>query len=145
MPYSVLSAGEDGQVLSIDIREPKSDKILLLRNEKDKKVPIYSIHTSLTNSTLFCTSGRDQAPMVVEGGGPPWPGSGRVSGGDRPGGAWKGWTFGDWHYYTLHKCTLHTAHCTLHTAVHTHNIVLTRTWDFLIIPSWSPRKVAHQE
>ena len=52
-PYIVLSAGEDGQVLtwhwswsitfslqvlSIDIREPKPDKILLLRNEKDKKV-----------------------------------------------------------------------------------------------------------
>ena len=59
----------------MDIREPKPDKILLLRNEKDKKVcmplsmshknvemhpqvPIYSIHSSPTNSHLFCTSGR---------------------------------------------------------------------------------------
>jgi hypothetical protein len=60
LPYNVLLAGEDGQVLSIDIRKAKSDKILLLRNEKDNKDPIYSIHTSPTNSNLFCTSGRDQ-------------------------------------------------------------------------------------
>jgi len=65
-PYIVLSAGEDGQVLSIDIREPKPDKILLLRNEKDKKVPIYSIHSSPTNSHLFCTSGRDQFIRVFD-------------------------------------------------------------------------------
>jgi WD repeat-containing protein 42A len=59
-PYVLLSAGEDGQVLSVDIREQKPDKILLLKNEKDKKIPIYSIHSSPSNGNWFCTSGRDQ-------------------------------------------------------------------------------------
>ena len=59
-PYVILSAGEDGQVLSVDIREQKPDKILLLKNEKDKKIPIYSIHSSPSEGNMFCTSGRDQ-------------------------------------------------------------------------------------
>jgi len=59
-PYVILSAGEDGQVLSVDIREQKPDKILLLKNEKDKKIPIYSIHSNPSDGNLFCTSGRDQ-------------------------------------------------------------------------------------
>lgn len=65
-PYIVLSAGEDGQVLSMDIREPKPDKILLLRNEKEKKVPIYSIHSSPTNGNLFCTAGREQFSRIFD-------------------------------------------------------------------------------
>lgn len=80
-PHLLLSAGEDGQVglllyllllllflqvLSMDIREPKPDKILLLRNEKEKKVPIYSIHSSPTDSNLFCTAGRDQFIRIFD-------------------------------------------------------------------------------
>jgi len=65
-PYVILSAGEDGQVLSFDIREQKPDKILLLRNEKEKKVPIYSIHSNPSNSLLFCTSGRDQYIRIFD-------------------------------------------------------------------------------
>jgi len=65
-PYVVLSAGEDGQVLSVDIREQKPDKILLLKNEKDKKVPIYSIHSSPSNGNWFCTSGRDQYVRIFD-------------------------------------------------------------------------------
>lgn len=37
-----------------------SPKILLLRNEKDKKIPIYSIHSNPSNGAQFCTAGRDQ-------------------------------------------------------------------------------------
>jgi len=65
-PYIVLSAGEDGQVLSVDIREQKPDKILLLKNEKDKKIPIYSIHSSPSNGNWFCTSGRDQYVRIFD-------------------------------------------------------------------------------
>jgi len=65
-PFVVLSAGEDGQVLSVDIREQKPDKILLLKNEKDKKIPIYSIHSSPSNGNWFCTSGRDQYVRIFD-------------------------------------------------------------------------------
>eukprot|EP00092_Neocalanus_flemingeri_P021046 GFUD01022802.1.p1 GENE.GFUD01022802.1~~GFUD01022802.1.p1 ORF type:complete len:718 (+),score=262.64 GFUD01022802.1:55-2208(+) len=65
-PYVVLSAGEDGQVLSVDIREQKPDKILLLKNEKDKKIPIYSIHSSPSNGNWFCTSGKDQFVRIFD-------------------------------------------------------------------------------
>jgi len=65
-PYVILSAGEDGQVLSVDIREQKPDKILLLKNEKDKKIPIYSIHSSPSNGNWFCTSGRDQYVRIFD-------------------------------------------------------------------------------
>jgi len=65
-PYVILSAGEDGQVLSVDIREQKPDKILLLKNEKDKKIPIYSIHSSPSDGNMFCTSGRDQYVRIFD-------------------------------------------------------------------------------
>ena len=39
--YCLLSAGEDGQVFMVDIREQKPDKILLLKNDKEKKVRIH--------------------------------------------------------------------------------------------------------
>lgn len=65
-PHCVLSAGEDGQVFMMDIREQKPDKILLLKNEKSKKIPIYSIHSNPSNGNLFCTSGRDQYIRVFD-------------------------------------------------------------------------------
>ena len=86
-PYVVLSAGEDGQVphpllinllphhlplplhpqvLSVDIREQKPDKLLLLKNEKEKKVPIYSVHSSPANSNLFCTAGKEQFVRIFD-------------------------------------------------------------------------------
>ena len=65
-PYVVLSAGSDGQVLSVDIREQKPDKILLLKNEYENKMPIYSIHSSPSNGNLFCTSGQDQYIRIFD-------------------------------------------------------------------------------
>ena len=64
--HCVMSAGEDGQVFMIDIRQNKPDKILLLKNEKNKKVPIYSIHSNPADGNLFCTSGRDQYIRVFD-------------------------------------------------------------------------------
>ncbi|XP_023338808.1 DDB1- and CUL4-associated factor 8 [Eurytemora carolleeae] len=55
----LLSAGEDGQVISIDIREENSDKIVLLKNDKGRKIPLYSIHNNPVNRNQFCTAGRD--------------------------------------------------------------------------------------
>jgi len=65
-PQLVLSAGEDGQVLGVDIREQKPNKILLLKNEKDKKVPIYSIDSNQRNKFEFCTAGRDQYVRIFD-------------------------------------------------------------------------------
>jgi len=65
-PYVVLSAGEDGQVFSIDIRENKPCKALLLKNEKDKKVPLYSIHSNPVDGNQFCTSGREPWVRVFD-------------------------------------------------------------------------------
>jgi len=64
--HLLLSAGEDGQVLQVDTREQKPDKILLLRNEKDKKIPIYSIHSNPSNGAQFCTAGRDQFIRIFD-------------------------------------------------------------------------------
>jgi len=64
--YCLLSAGEDGQVFMIDIREQKPDKILLLKNEKDKKVPIYSVHCNPANGNIFCTAGRDHYVRIFD-------------------------------------------------------------------------------
>lgn len=62
----LLSAGEDGQVFMIDIREIKPDKILLLKNGQDRKIPIYSIHSNPVDGNLFCTTGRDQFIRVFD-------------------------------------------------------------------------------
>jgi len=64
--YQILSAGEDGQVISVDIREQSSDKLLLLKNAKGRKVPIYSIHNNPGNSNQFCTAGREQYIRIFD-------------------------------------------------------------------------------
>lgn len=62
----VLSAGEDGQVIAIDLREEKPQKLLHLKNQKDKQIPIYSIHTNPGNSWEFCTAGRDPYMRIFD-------------------------------------------------------------------------------
>ena len=49
-------------MLSIDIREPKPDKILLLRNEKDKKVCIHSLSHPI-NYNKFPPGANLQCPL----------------------------------------------------------------------------------
>jgi len=65
-PQLMLSAGEDGQVLAVDIREQKPDKILILKSDKDKKIPIYSINSNPANGFQFCTAGRDQYIRIFD-------------------------------------------------------------------------------
>jgi len=64
--YLVLSAGEDGKVISVDTREQKADSLLLLKDEKDKKIPIYSIHNNPMKTHEFCTAGRDTYIRVFD-------------------------------------------------------------------------------
>jgi WD repeat-containing protein 42A len=63
-PYSpdmFLSCGEDGSVLEVDLREEaKRNKILVVKNEKRSRVPLYSIFIDPCNTHLFAVSGRDQ-------------------------------------------------------------------------------------
>jgi len=65
-PFLVLSAGEDGQVISVDMREQQAEKLMLLKNEKGKKVPIYSIHNNPNKTNQFCTAGRDQYIRIFD-------------------------------------------------------------------------------
>jgi len=64
--YIVLSAGEDAQVLTVDTREQKAEKLLLLKSDADKKIPIYSIHTNPVNHNQFCTAGRENWVRVFD-------------------------------------------------------------------------------
>ncbi|XP_059468707.1 DDB1- and CUL4-associated factor 8 isoform X2 [Neocloeon triangulifer] len=58
-PEEILSAGEDGFVISIDLRQPTPNKLLLVR-EAGKKVPLYSISSHPLDLNEFCLGGRDQ-------------------------------------------------------------------------------------
>ena len=65
-PLTTSPSPSTPQVLSVDIREQKPDKLLLLKNEKEKKVPIYSVHSSPANSNLFCTAGKEQFVRIFD-------------------------------------------------------------------------------
>ncbi|XP_020288878.1 DDB1- and CUL4-associated factor 8 isoform X2 [Pseudomyrmex gracilis] len=56
-PHVVLSAGEDARVFSIDIRESKPNKLLVVK-EGSSEVQLYSIHSNPFNSHEFCVGGR---------------------------------------------------------------------------------------
>jgi len=57
---TVLSAGEDGQIFALDLRNKNPFKLLLLENRKGIKVPIYSIQSNPRNGQQFSVTGRDQ-------------------------------------------------------------------------------------
>ncbi|XP_059095923.1 DDB1- and CUL4-associated factor 8-like isoform X1 [Tigriopus californicus] len=59
-PHTLLSGGEDGAVIHIDVREPKPGRKLLVQKKNEKMVPIYSIDSNKAQDEIFCTSGRDQ-------------------------------------------------------------------------------------
>lgn len=59
-PHTLLSGGEDGAVIHIDVREPKPGRKLLVQKKNEKMVPIYSIDANQAQDEIFCTSGRDQ-------------------------------------------------------------------------------------
>ncbi|XP_033225639.1 DDB1- and CUL4-associated factor 8-like [Belonocnema kinseyi] len=64
-PHVVLSCGEDGKILSIDIRETRPRKLLVVKEEV-QEVQLYSIHSNPLNSNEFCIGGRTQAVRVYD-------------------------------------------------------------------------------
>uniref|UniRef100_A0A336LQG4 CSON011083 protein n=1 Tax=Culicoides sonorensis TaxID=179676 RepID=A0A336LQG4_CULSO len=64
-PCDVLTAGEDGLVISIDMREPKTKRLVIVKNEKNIKVTLYGVSTNpLYNE--FCVYGRDKYVRVYD-------------------------------------------------------------------------------
>lgn len=63
-PNEALTAGEDGQVIRIDLRDKQSEKLLILRND-GLKVPLYSIATHPFDPE-FCICGRDKYVRVYD-------------------------------------------------------------------------------
>nr|CAD7412799.1 unnamed protein product [Timema poppensis] len=64
-PHTLLSSGEDSLVLSLDIRDPKPNKLLNVK-EGERKISLYSIHSNPLNSNEFCVSGRDNFIRVYD-------------------------------------------------------------------------------
>ncbi|KAL3266469.1 hypothetical protein HHI36_010639 [Cryptolaemus montrouzieri] len=64
-PQIILSAGEDGVVLSHDIRKTKSDHIVNVKVD-GRHVPLYSIHGHPLRTHEFCVGGQDDMVRVYD-------------------------------------------------------------------------------
>ncbi|XP_011882141.1 PREDICTED: DDB1- and CUL4-associated factor 8 isoform X2 [Vollenhovia emeryi] len=64
-PHLVFSAGEDARVFSIDIRESKPNKLLVVK-EGSSEVQLFSIHSNPFNSNEFCVGGRSHYVRVYD-------------------------------------------------------------------------------
>ncbi|XP_011162164.1 DDB1- and CUL4-associated factor 8 isoform X2 [Solenopsis invicta] len=64
-PHVVFSAGEDARVFSIDIRESKPNKLLVVK-EGSSEVQLFSIHSNPFNSNEFCVGGRSHYVRVYD-------------------------------------------------------------------------------
>lgn len=64
-PQELLSAAEEGNVLRIDLREKKPQKLLTLRNGS-RRVPLYSIASHPLDPIEFCVCGGDQFVRVYD-------------------------------------------------------------------------------
>ncbi|XP_018313580.1 DDB1- and CUL4-associated factor 8 isoform X2 [Mycetomoellerius zeteki] len=64
-PHIVFSAGEDARVFSIDIRESKPNKLLVVK-EGSSEVQLFSIHSNPFNSNEFCVGGRSHYVRVYD-------------------------------------------------------------------------------
>lgn len=64
-PHIILSAGEDGLVLSHDVRKNKPERIVQVRDD-DREVALYSIHGHPLKTQEFCVSGRDDVVRVYD-------------------------------------------------------------------------------
>uniref|UniRef100_A0A8D8R600 DDB1- and CUL4-associated factor 8 n=1 Tax=Cacopsylla melanoneura TaxID=428564 RepID=A0A8D8R600_9HEMI len=61
-PHVILSVGEDGRVLSVDVREScaaNSKEILSLKKRKNSVLPLYSVASNPLNSCEFIVAGED--------------------------------------------------------------------------------------
>lgn len=63
-PNEVLTAAEDAQVVRVDLRDKRPDKLLLLRVDGNK-VPLYSI-ASNPRKLEFCVCGRDKYVRIYD-------------------------------------------------------------------------------
>lgn len=57
-PHVFLSAGEDGKVMAIDVRNSKQSTLVTVKNNRSK-VGLYSVDTHPLNGDEFCVCGRD--------------------------------------------------------------------------------------
>lgn len=64
-PHVFLSAGEDGLIYEIDVREDKPNKLLICK-ENNKKIALYTIHTNPLDSYEFAVGGRDQYARIYD-------------------------------------------------------------------------------
>ena len=61
-PHGIISGGEDGAVLYIDVREAgraAANKVAACKDERDRSLAIYSVDVSPVDANLFCAAGRD--------------------------------------------------------------------------------------
>ncbi|KAF4521565.1 hypothetical protein B566_EDAN001285, partial [Ephemera danica] len=65
VPHVVLSAGEDSQILSIDLREPKANRLMYVK-EGAKKIALYSISSNPLDYNEFVVGGRDQYVRIYD-------------------------------------------------------------------------------
>ncbi|KAK0080040.1 hypothetical protein PV326_008406, partial [Microctonus aethiopoides] len=63
--YGILSAGDDGKVLSIDIRAEKPTRLITVK-ERSSVIPLYTIHINPSNSNEFCVGGRSHSLKVYD-------------------------------------------------------------------------------
>ncbi|CAK9795175.1 DDB1- and CUL4-associated factor 8 [Anthophora quadrimaculata] len=64
-PHVIISVGEDAKVLSIDIREEKPTRLLVVR-EDSSRVRLYTVHSNPLKSNEFCVGGRSQAVRIYD-------------------------------------------------------------------------------
>lgn len=63
-PYDVITAGEDGIVISVDMRERNTNRLVTVRNEK-RKVILYGVSANPFHNE-FCVYGRDKLVRVYD-------------------------------------------------------------------------------
>lgn len=65
IPHVIISAGEDAKVLSIDIRESKPTKLLVVK-DSITDIPLYSVHSNPLKSNEFCVGGRSECVRIYD-------------------------------------------------------------------------------
>ncbi|XP_063696061.1 DDB1- and CUL4-associated factor 8-like [Culicoides brevitarsis] len=63
-PYDVLTAGEDGNVINVDMRERKKNRLVNVKNGK-RKIILYGVSASPFHNE-FCVYGRDKYVRVYD-------------------------------------------------------------------------------
>ncbi|KAK2575348.1 hypothetical protein KPH14_012570 [Odynerus spinipes] len=64
-PHVIISVGEDAKVFSIDIRESKPSKLLVVK-DGSSDIPLYSVHSNPLNSNEFCVGGSSHLVKVYD-------------------------------------------------------------------------------